>query len=83
LVLEKTLEREAAHIVSVAFEKAWGFVSSDPELAHIDVALLRARLSHHLRVLASEGERDVWELANSAIFKLRDERSRLAYRFAA
>ena len=34
---------------------------------------LRARLSHRLSRLAEKGERDVWRLANGAIFELRRE----------
>jgi hypothetical protein len=57
-------------LVHVAFEKSWQFVSTDPMLADADLEELRARLSHRLGRLAQKGERDVWRLANGAIFEL-------------
>jgi hypothetical protein len=60
-------------LVDAAFEKSWRFVSTDPVLADGDIEQLRARLSHRLCRLAQNGERDVWRLANGAIFELRRE----------
>jgi hypothetical protein len=64
---------EVEELVHTAFEKSWPFVSTDPVLADGDLEELRARLSHRLSRLAQKGERDVWRLANGAIFELRRE----------
>jgi hypothetical protein len=60
-------------LVHTAFDKSWRFVSTDPVLADGNMEELRARLSHRLSRLAQNGERDVWRLANGAIFELRQE----------
>jgi hypothetical protein len=60
-------------LVHTAFEKSWRFVSTDPVLADGNMEGLRTRLSHRLSRLAQNGERDVWRLANGAIFELRQE----------
>jgi hypothetical protein len=60
-------------LVDTAFEKSWRFVSTDPVLADGNMEELRTRLSHRLSRLAQNGERDVWRLANGAIFELRQE----------
>jgi hypothetical protein len=65
------LDRETADLVSAAFEKSWGFVTTDPKLADDDKETMRVRLSRHLQSLAKNGERDVWRLANGAIGELR------------
>ena len=65
---------ETADLVSAAFAKSWQFVRTDPELGHDDTDAMRIRLSRHLENLAKFGERDLWRLANGAIFKLRRER---------
>jgi hypothetical protein len=64
---------DVEELVHTAFEKSWPFVSTDPVLADGDLEELRARLSHRLSRLAQKGERDVWRLANGAIFELRRE----------
>ena len=69
-----TLDRETADLVSAAFEKSWGFVTTDPKLADDDMETMRIRLSRHLQSLAKNGERDVWRLANGAIGELRRDR---------
>ena len=60
-------------LVHSAFEKSWRFVSTDPVLADGNMEELRTRLSHRLSRLAQNGERNVWRLANGAIFELRQE----------
>jgi hypothetical protein len=60
-------------LVHTAFEKSWRFVSTDPVLADGNIEELRTRLSDRLSRLAQNGERDVWRLANGAIFELRQE----------
>jgi hypothetical protein len=60
-------------LVHTAFEKSWRFVSTDPVLADGNIEELRIRLSYRLSRLAQDGERDVWRLANGAIFELRRE----------
>ena len=60
-------------LVHTAFEKSWRFVSTDPVLADGNMEELRTRLSDRLSRLARNGERDVWRLANGAIFELRQE----------
>ena len=62
-------------LVDTAFEKSWRFVSTDPVLADGNIEELRTRLSARLSRLAHNGERDVWRLANGAIFELRRELS--------
>jgi hypothetical protein len=69
------LETEISDLVSTAFDKSWQFVRTDPELAHNDMNEMRAMLSRHIMRLAEGGERDLWRLANSAIGRLRRERS--------
>jgi hypothetical protein len=69
-----TLDSETADLVSAAFEKSWGFVTTDPKLADDDMETMRIRLSRHLQSLAKNGERDVWRLANGAIGELRRDR---------
>jgi hypothetical protein len=69
----ENLVADVEDLVHVAFEKSWRFVSTDPVLADGDMEELRARLSHRLSRLAEKGERDVWRLANGAIFELRRE----------
>jgi len=64
---------DVEELVHAAFEKSWRFVSTDPVLADGDIEQLRARLSDCLSRLAQNGERDVWRLANDAIFELRRE----------
>jgi hypothetical protein len=68
------LDRETADLVSAAFEKSWSFVTTDPKLADDNLEAMRARLSRHLQVLARNGERDMWRLANSAIGEMRRDR---------
>jgi hypothetical protein len=68
------LDRETADLVSAAFEKSWGFVTTDPKLADDDMETMRIRLSRHLQSLAKNGERNVWRLANGAIGELRRDR---------
>jgi len=60
-------------LVQTAFEKSWWFVSTDPVFADGNMEELRTRLSDRLSGLAQNGERDVWRLANGAIFELRQE----------
>jgi len=60
-------------LVHTAFEKSWRFVSTDPVFADGNMEELRTRLSDRLSGLAQNGERDVWRLANGAIFELRQE----------
>jgi hypothetical protein len=60
-------------LVHAAFEKSWQFVSTDPLLSDRGSDELRDRLSYRLNHLAENGERDVWRLANGAIFELRRE----------
>ncbi len=71
------MESESAlaveELVHTAFEKSWQFVSTDPVLAHGDIADLRSQLSLRLTRLAQNGERDVWRLANGAIGEMRRE----------
>jgi hypothetical protein len=70
------VDNVVAHVgelVHTAFEKSWRFVSTDPLLAHGDIEGLSARLSQRLSRLAQQGKRDVWRLANGAIFELRRE----------
>ena len=64
---------DVEELVHAAFEKSWQFVSTDPMLADGDIEELRTRLSHRLSRLVQTGERDVWRLANGAIFELRRE----------
>jgi hypothetical protein len=64
---------DVEELVHAAFDKSWRFVSTDPVFADGDIEALRARLSHRLSYLAQKGERDVWRLANGAIFELRRE----------
>jgi hypothetical protein len=66
-------ETDLADLVRVAFDKSWGFVSTDPALADNDMDEMRARLSRHIARLAQGGERNVWRLANGAIGQLRRE----------
>jgi len=47
--------------------------TTHPVLAEGDIEQLRARLSRRLSRLVRNGERDVWRLANGAIFELRRE----------
>jgi hypothetical protein len=68
------INNELADLVSAAFAKSWGFVSTDPELGYDDTDAMRIRLSRHLESLAKYGERDLMRLANGAIVKLRRER---------
>lgn len=65
--------QEIDELVHAAFEKSWGFVRTDPVLAHSNADVLRSRLSRRLTQLARNGERDVWRLANNAIVELRRE----------
>jgi hypothetical protein len=60
-------------LVHTAFEKSWRFVSTDPVLADGNIEELRTRLLDRPSRLAQNGERDVWRLANGAIFELRQE----------
>jgi hypothetical protein len=71
--VEKVVNIE--ELVHAAFEKSWRFVSTDPVLADGNIEELRTRLSHRLSRLAQKGERDVWRLANGAIFELRRDLS--------
>ena len=71
--MEKLIGNEVEALVHAAFEKSWPFVSTDPLLAHGDIADLRTRLSKGLHRLARNGERDMWQLANGAIGELRRE----------
>jgi hypothetical protein len=71
--VEKVVNIE--ELVHAAFEKSWRFVSTDPVLADGNNEELRTRLSHRLNRLAQKGERDVWRLANGAIFELRRDLS--------
>jgi len=74
MILSDTLEEPAtAHLVSIAFEKSWQFVRTDPVLACDEMDRIRDRLGWHLESLAQNGERDVWRLANGAIAELRRE----------
>ncbi|WP_271518845.1 hypothetical protein [Bradyrhizobium sp. CCBAU 53380] len=60
-------------VVSVAFDKAWGFVEKDPLLAHNLKAVLHSRLRAHLECSIKSGERNTLNLANEAIRNLRAE----------
>ncbi|WP_338696114.1 MULTISPECIES: hypothetical protein [Bradyrhizobium] len=60
-------------LVSVAFDKAWRFVESDPILAHNLKFVLRRRLRDLLASSVRNGERDALHLANEAIRNLRAE----------
>jgi len=74
MILSDTLKEPAtAHVVSIAFEKSWQFVRTDPVLACDEMDRIRDRLGWHLESLAQNGERDVWRLANGAIAELRRE----------
>ena len=69
----RNVTADVEELVHAAFDKSWRFVSTDPMLAEGDIEALRARLSDRLCYLAQKGERDVWRLANGAIFALRRE----------
>ncbi|MCA1360865.1 hypothetical protein I6F14_10005 [Bradyrhizobium sp. IC3069] len=60
-------------VVSVAFDKAWGFVEKDPLLAHNLKAVLHRRLRTYLECSIRKGERNTLNLANEAIRNLRAE----------
>ena len=83
MIIADTIDLGTSRLVSMAFEKSWQFVRTDPELAHIDVTALRAQLAMHLKALANNGERDVWQLANGAIRELRRQHVRFSYHPAA
>src|SRR5215510_2975508 len=72
---DANLDPEIAELVNAAFDKSWQFVKTDPELAHGDPQEMRTRLSQNLALLAQNGERDLWRLANAEIGQLRPERS--------
>ena len=71
--MEKGLAHEVEGVVGAAFEKSWQFVRTDPVLAHGEIEKLRTRLLLRLSLLAQNGERDMWRLANAAIAELRRE----------
>ena len=73
-MINNEVDLETADLVSAAFAKSWGFVSTDPELGYDDTDAMRIRLSRHLESLAKYGERDLLRLANGAIVRLRRER---------
>ncbi|PWE77209.1 hypothetical protein XF30_10950 [Bradyrhizobium sp. SUTN9-2] len=60
-------------VVTVAFDKAWGFVEKDPLLAHNLKAVLHSRLRTYLECSIRNGERNTLNLANEAIRNLRAE----------
>ena len=74
MTIGDTLDPETSDLVRAAFEKSWQFVRTDPVLAHHDTAALRTQLTRHLEILANQGQRDLWRLANGAIGELRRER---------
>ncbi|WP_082908038.1 MULTISPECIES: hypothetical protein [Bradyrhizobium] len=68
--------RTSEPLLSAAFEKSWRFVEKDPFLTHNARDVLRARLRAHLERSSRSGEQNPFQLANSAIWNLRNELGR-------
>src|SRR5262249_37259635 len=78
LELERSVFDSAdIEILSAAFEKAWGYVESDPSLGILNAGERQSELARCLMTLLKLGDSNPVSMANSAIALLRKNHSRV------
>ena len=69
------LAPEVRILASEVFNRSWQFLESDPVLAGQDRQQLQEQLAQIILEVMSEGERNLWVIANRAIGTLRERRA--------
>jgi hypothetical protein len=71
-VLRADLAPEVQILASEVFTRTWQFLERDPVLAGQDRQQLQDQLAQVILEVMSQGERNLWTIANRAIGTLRD-----------